>query len=113
MKQKLARYNLQFCAVSSQLSNHSAAIEAVSKSHSLMIECVHGCSEEFKKIWQESGKNLQEIHLLLDFLNGLSVFAKKIEQIDHNDLSKSILKAAHFSIQLWSESKSKLHPSLP
>lgn len=37
MKQKLARYNLQFCAVSSQLATHDIAIQAVEKAHSLML----------------------------------------------------------------------------
>lgn len=43
MKQKLARYNLQFCAVSSQLATHDVAIQAVGKAHNLMLECMNGC----------------------------------------------------------------------
>jgi len=45
MKQKLARYNLQFCAVNSQLAIHDVAIQAVGKAHNLMVECINGCGE--------------------------------------------------------------------
>lgn len=40
MKQRLARYNLQFCAVNSQLEDHDSALMAVKKAYALMCECV-------------------------------------------------------------------------
>lgn len=49
MKQKLARYNLQFCAVNSQLTDHDAALAAVKKAHMLMVECISGSVEEIKR----------------------------------------------------------------
>jgi len=48
MKQKLARYNLQFCAVNSQLTEHEAALVAVGRAHGLMNECINGSLEEIK-----------------------------------------------------------------
>jgi len=46
MKQRLARYNLQFCAVNSQLAEHDNALSAVRRAYGLMSECVQGSLDE-------------------------------------------------------------------
>jgi hypothetical protein len=102
MKQKLARYNLQFCAVSSQLGTHDEAIQAVTKAHLLMLECVTGCQEEFRRDWGKEGQSAEQVQLRLDLLLGLANYEKKIEcSPDVGELSKNILKATHFALQIW------------
>lgn len=44
----------------------------------------------------------------MDLLVALSTFDKRIdEKHDNSELNKNILKAAHFSLQLWEDGKKK------
>jgi hypothetical protein len=42
MKQKLARYNLQFCAINSQIANHDTALLSIKKAHNLINDSIKG-----------------------------------------------------------------------
>jgi hypothetical protein len=41
MKQRLARYHLQFCAVNSQLASHDVALSAAKKAQKLISDCLN------------------------------------------------------------------------
>jgi hypothetical protein len=41
MKQRLARYHLQFCAVNSQLASHDAALSAAKKAQKLIADSIN------------------------------------------------------------------------
>jgi hypothetical protein len=77
MKQKLARYNLQYCAVNSQLVNHDASLDAVRKAHALMVECVVGGIEEFRRQFGREWESSDQVNCRLDLLVGLAGYDRK------------------------------------
>lgn len=102
MKQKLARYNLQFCAVNSQLADHDAALAAVKKAHLLMVECINGSIEEIKRQFnKELECDVLTMNTRISLLLGLAHFDKKFdEKFDYAEMSKNILKCTYFSLQI-------------
>jgi hypothetical protein len=111
MKQKLARYNLQFCAVNSQLTDHDAALVAVKKAHTLMSECIHGSIEELKRQFpKELECDTATMNTRLSLLLGLVNFDKRFEdKFDYGEMSKNMLKCTHFSLQILEENKKRRH----
>ena len=106
MKQKLARYNLQFCAVNSQLGQHDTAIHSAQKAHQLLQECINGCSEEFKRIWLSESCSPTQINTKMNLLLGLTNYSKKIElSSESSQQCKQIMKATHASLQIWGNQK--------
>ncbi len=49
MKQRLARYHLQFCAVNSQLASHDAALSAAKKAQKLIADSINHSQDEIKR----------------------------------------------------------------
>jgi hypothetical protein len=111
LKQKLARYNLQFCAVNSQLSDHEAALSAVKKAHVLMGECTSGSIDEIKKQFlKEFECDAETMNTRISLLLGLACFDKRFEEkFDYSEMNKNILKCTHFSLQILEENKKSRH----
>ena len=74
MKQRLARYNLQFCAVNSQLAEHDNALSAVRRAYGLMSECVQGSLDEIGEHLIRSDGGRQSLQLKLELLSGICKF---------------------------------------
>jgi hypothetical protein len=111
MKQKLARYHLQYCAVNSQLADHEAALTSVKRAHQLMSECILGSVDEvkrqFSKEFECDGRTMST---RLSLLLGLVLFDKRFEEkLDFNELNKNLLKSTHFSLQILEENKRGRH----
>jgi hypothetical protein len=103
MKHLLTTYSIRFCALNSQQSNHKQAISSARKAVSYIRSVLTFDERLIRGLFQRERDSEYRADLKYRLLVEVLDFEGNLNVKKHKD----ILKAAHFSVQIWSRNKEK------
>lgn len=103
MKHLLTTYSIRFCALNSQQYNHKQALASAKKAISYIRSILTFDERLIRVLFQREKEGEYKSDLKYRLLMEILEFEGNLNVKKHKD----ILKAAHFSVQIWSKAKEK------
>lgn len=103
MKHLLTTYSIRFCALNSQQYNHKQALVSAKKAISYIRSVLTFDERLIQGLFQREKDSEYKCDLKYRLLMEILEFEGNVNVKKHKD----ILKAAHFSVQIWNKAKDK------